>query len=130
MGAVHVHIVNQPEWITKRIPSEIRLQTVDSCQRGGTGNSLYFSTVTTHFVFCNTTELRGVGEGARWRSSTCENDLHNASVSVDEKVEWWPSKPERIAAHSLPCHSPAVYIKNNLIVRSDALYAVNVRSDC
>ena len=51
-----VHIVNEPEGIATRVFSEVRLQSVDSCQSGGTGNALYLSAVTAHFVFCNTAE--------------------------------------------------------------------------
>jgi len=57
-----VHIMNQPEWIPNRVPTAIRLQSLDSCQSRGTGDALYFSAVTGHFVFCNTAVVRFLQE--------------------------------------------------------------------
>lgn len=54
---VYVHAVDEPKRITTRIGSSIRLQTVNSCKSTGTGDSLYLSAVTGHFVFCNRAHL-------------------------------------------------------------------------
>lgn len=53
-----VQIVNDPKGIPARVCSEVRLQRLDSCQRTGTGNALYFSAITANFLFCNATESR------------------------------------------------------------------------
>jgi len=53
-----VQIVDEPERVPTRIGSVVRLQSLDSCQRTGTGNALYFSAVTANFSFCNTARLR------------------------------------------------------------------------
>lgn len=64
-----VHVVNEPERVATRILSEIRLQSVDSCQSGGVGNALYSSAVTGHFVFCKTTGLRFFKEDRKFNLS-------------------------------------------------------------
>lgn len=46
-----VHVVNAPKETIERIGTRIRLQTVNDCQRGNTGDSLYFSTVCGMFKF-------------------------------------------------------------------------------
>lgn len=44
-----VHIVNEPKRVASRVSCPIRLQALNSCQSGETGNSLYFSTITGKF---------------------------------------------------------------------------------
>lgn len=53
-----VHVVNEPKRMSDRVNSVVWLQSVDSCQRRGTGNAPYFSAVTGNFSFCNTAQLR------------------------------------------------------------------------
>jgi len=50
-----VHIVNEPKRMTTRVCSLVRLQALDSCTRGGTGDALYFSAISAKFVLVSTT---------------------------------------------------------------------------
>jgi len=46
-----IHVVNDPDWIVKRVEAVIRLRLLDQEQCLGVGDSLYFSTVLGKFVF-------------------------------------------------------------------------------
>lgn len=54
----NVHIVDDPKRISTRVGSCVRLQPLDSCQSRRAGDSLYLSTVSGHFVFCDRAGLR------------------------------------------------------------------------
>ncbi len=52
-----VHVMDEKQRMAMWIPSQMRLQPVDSCQSGGAGDALYLSTVSANLFSCKAAEI-------------------------------------------------------------------------